>query len=145
MLAIQDVLVMVQPAILGGSLWLIVWCVLLCYIFELNKKPKETQETLQITRQKIVNYTTKAVIAIVALLPMPILARIFELWVETAGNTEQSINLLKVVSNIALSAAVGGATTYVAYRQYQISRASWQTQERKEIDELIRKTMYGKR
>ena len=83
-------------------------------------------------------------LAIVALLPMPILARIFELWVETAGNTEQSINLLKVVSNIALSATVGGATTYVAYRQHQISRATWHTQERKEIDELIRKTMYGK-
>ena len=63
MLAIQDMLVMVQPAILGGSFWLIVWCVLLCYIFELNKKPKETQETLQITRQKIANYTTKAVIS----------------------------------------------------------------------------------
>lgn len=144
MVVIQDVLVMVQPAILGGGLWFIVWCVLLCYIFELNKKPRETQGTLQITRQKVVNYATKVVVAIVALLPMPILARIFELWVETAGNAEQSINLLKVVSNIVVTAAIGGTTAYVAYRQYQISRSAWQTQERKDIDELIRRTMYGR-
>lgn len=113
---------MIQAAAVGGGLWFFAWCVILCYIFEWNKKPKETQTIEPLTLSKVVNSATKLVIAIFALLPMFVFAQMFELWVKVSGNIEQSLDLLRTVSNIAVSVAIGGITAYVAYQKYQIDR-----------------------
>jgi hypothetical protein len=113
---------MIQPAVLGGLFWFSIWCVVLGYILELYKEPIKDQKPQTLTRQKILNNATKLIIAISALLPMPIFAMIFELWVETHGNTEQSLDLLRTVSSIAFSGAISWITTYITYQQYQANR-----------------------
>ena len=134
---------MIQPAVIGGCFWLLAWCVILCYILGLNKKPKQTQETEPLTREKLVANATKVVVALFALLPTPIFARIFELWTETYGNTSQSLELLRTVSNIAVTLALGGITAYISYRQYQISRALWEIQAWKDMGEMRKKIQRG--
>ncbi len=52
---------MIQPAVIGGCFWLLAWCVILCYILGLNKRPKQTQETEPLTREKLVANATKTV------------------------------------------------------------------------------------
>lgn len=113
---------MIQAAAVGGGLWFFAWCVILCYIFEWNKEPKEGRKIEPLTLSKIVNNATKLVVAIFALLPMFVFAQMFELWVKVSGNIEQSLDLLRTVSNIAVSVAIGGITAYVAYQKYQIDR-----------------------
>ncbi|MBW4545554.1 MAG: hypothetical protein KME25_14070 [Symplocastrum torsivum CPER-KK1] len=132
---------MIQAAALGGVFWFFTWCVMLCYILELNKKPAQNQKTEPLTRVKLINNVTKIVVALFALLPMPIFAQIFDLWVKTYGNIEQSLDLLRTVSNIAVTLAIGGTTTYITYRQYQANRALWQIQLRKDTEEMIEKHM----
>jgi len=109
----------------------------------LNKKPKQTQETEPLTREKLVANATKVVVALFALLPTPIFAQIFELWTETYGNTSQSLDLLRTVSNIAVTLALGGITAYISYRQYQISRALWEIQAWKDMGEMRKKIQRG--
>ncbi len=135
---------MIQAATLGGVFGLFTWCVMLCYILELNKKPAQNQNTEPLTRVSLIKNATKILVMLFAFLPVPIFAQIFDLWVKTYGNIEQSLDLLRTVSNIGVTSAIGGTTAYIAYRQYQISRASWQTQSRKNIEEMIDKHMYGK-
>ena len=130
---------LIQPAALGGGLWFLAWYVILCYIFELNKNPQETHETSPLTRAKIVNNATKVVIAIFALLPLPIFAQIFELLVKTDGNVEQSLDLIRTVSNIAVTLAIGGLTVYTAYQKYQIDRYLFQIESRKQMGEYLKK------
>ena len=130
---------LIQPATLaaalGGSLWFFAWCVILCYIFEWNKNPQKTQETSLLTRANLINNATRVVIAIFALLPLPMFAQIFELWVKTQGNVEQSLNLLKTVSNIAVTLAIGGLTAYITYQKYRIDRNLAEMELKKQMDE----------
>ncbi len=130
---------LIQPSVLGGGFWFLVWCLILCYILELNQPPKQNQLAKQSTRKIIVNNFTKLIIAIASLLPMPIFAQTFDLWSKTSGNIEQSLDLLRTVSNLAVSVAIGGTTAYIAYRQYQINRASWRIQAEKEMREYCQK------
>ena len=134
---------MIQPAVIGGCFWLLAWCVILCYILGLNKKPKQTQETEPLTREKLVANATKVVVALFALLPTPIFAQIFELWTETYGNTSQSLDLLRTVSNIVVTLALGGITAYISYRQYQISRALWEIEAWKDTQEMMKRVSRG--
>jgi Sec-independent protein secretion pathway component TatC len=67
---------MIQPAVLGGLFWFSIWCVVLGYILELSKEPIKDQKPQTLTRQKILNNATKLIVAISALLPMPIFAMI---------------------------------------------------------------------
>jgi hypothetical protein len=134
----------IQAAVLGGVLWFLAWCLMLCYIFELNKNSAQNQKTEPLTRGKLINNATKVVVALFALLPMPIFAQIFELWVKTYGNIEQSLDLLRTVSNIAVTLAIGGGTTFISYRQYQVNRALWQIQSHKNMLEMMEKAQYGK-
>ena len=129
---------LIQPAALGGGLWFIAWCVILCYIFELHKNSQTTYE-MPLTRAKLVNNATKVVIAIFALLPMPIFAQIFELWVKTSGNVEQSLDLLRTVSNIVVTLAIGGLTAYIAYQKYRIDRNLAEIEFRKRMEEYRKK------
>lgn len=130
---------LIQPATLadalGSGLWFIAWCVILCYIFGWNKNPQITQETSPLTRVKLINNATKVVVAIFSLLPLPMFAQIFELWVKTQGNVEQSLDLLKTVSNIIVTLAIGGLTAYIAYQKYQIDRNLAELELRKQMDE----------
>ncbi len=134
---------MIQAAAVGGGLWFFAWCVILCYIFEWNKEPKEGRKIEPLTLSKIVNNATKLVVAIFALLPMFVFAQMFELWVKVSGNIEQSLDLLRTVSNIAVSVAIGGITAYVAYQKYQIDRRLAQMEINKKQDEFVEK--YRKR
>jgi len=134
----------IQAAALGGVLGFFTWCIMFCYIFELNKKPAQNQKTEPLTRVTLINNATKTLVALFALLPIPLFAQTFDLWVKTYGNIEQSLDLLRTVSNIAVTLAIGGTTAYIAYRQYQVNRASWQIQSRKNIEEKIEKHMYGR-
>jgi hypothetical protein len=133
----------IQAAAVGGGLWFFAWCVILCYIFEWNKEPKEGRKIEPLTLSKIVNNATKLVVAIFALLPMFVFAQMFELWVKVSGNIEQSLDLLRTVSNIAVSVAIGGITAYVAYQKYQIDRRLAQMEINKKQDEFVEK--YRKR
>lgn len=126
---------LIQPAALGGGLWFIAWCVILCYIFGWNKNPQTTQETSPLTRAKIVNNATKVIVAIFALLPMSIFAQIFELWVKTSGNVEQSLDLLRTVATIAASVAISGITTHITYQKYQIDKNLAEIEFRKHMEE----------
>lgn len=126
---------MIQPAALGGGLWFVAWCVILCYIFGWNKYPQITQKTSPLTRAKLINNATKVFVAIFALLPLPMFAQIFELWVRTQGNVEQSLDLLRTVSNIAVILAIGGLTSYTAYQKYRIDRNLAEMELRKQMDE----------
>ncbi len=130
---------MIQAAAVGGGLWFFAWCVILCYIFEWNKEPKEAQKTEPLTLSKIVNNATKMVVAIFALLPMFVFAQMFELWVKVSGNIEQSLDLLRTVSNIAVSVAIGGITAYVAYQKYQIDRRLAQMEINQKQNESVEK------
>lgn len=130
---------LIQPAALGGGLWFVAWCVILCYIFEWHKNPQSTYETLSLTRAKLINNATKVVIAIFALLPMPIFAQIFDLWVKTSGNVEQSLDLLRTVSTIAGSLAIGGLTTHITYQKYRIDRNLAQMELKKQADEYYKR------
>ncbi len=130
---------LIQPAALGGGLWFVAWCVILCYIFELHKNPQTTYETFSLTREKLINNATKVVIAIFALLPMPIFAQIFDLWVKTSGNVEQSLDLLRTVSTIAGSLAIGGLTTHITYQKYRIDRNLAQMELKKQADEYYKR------
>jgi len=134
----------IQAAALGGVLGVFTWCVMLCYILELNKKPAQNQKTEPLTRVTLINNATKTLVALFALLPIPIFAQTFDLWVKTYGNIEQSLDLLRTVSNIAVTLAIGGTTTYIAYRQYQTNRALSQIQLRKETEAMIEKHMFGR-
>lgn len=98
---------LIQPAALGSGLCFLAWYVILCYIFKLHKNPQETQKTSPLTRAKLISNAIKVFLAIFALLPLPIFAEIFELWVKTFGNVEQSLALLRTVSNIAVTLAIG--------------------------------------
>jgi hypothetical protein len=129
----------IQAAAVGGGLWFFAWCVILCYIFEWNKEPKEAQKTEPLTLSKIVNNATKMVVAIFALLPMFVFAQMFELWVKVSGNIEQSLDLLRTVSNIAVSVAIGGITAYVAYQKYQIDRRLAQMEINQKQNESVEK------
>jgi hypothetical protein len=129
----------IQAAAVGGGLWFFAWCVILCYIFEWDKKPQEAHKNEPLTLSKIVNHATKLVIAIFALLPMFVFAQMFELWVKVSGNIEQSLDLLRTVSNIAVSVAIGGITAYVAYQKYQIDRRLAQMEINQKQDEFIEK------
>ncbi len=134
---------MFQASVLGGGLGFFAWCVLLCYILELNKNSTEALNAEPLTRAKLVNNAVKVVVAIFSLLLIPILSRIFELWTQTCGNTEQSLDLLRTVSNIAVSVAVGGATAYITYQKYRIDRSLAQMEIRRKQEEFIKE--YRKR
>ena len=43
---------LIQPAALGGGLWFIAWCVILCYVFELNNNVPENQQPPPLTKAK---------------------------------------------------------------------------------------------
>jgi hypothetical protein len=61
---------------------------------------------------------------------------IYNIWTE--AELPDKIALLRVVSNVALSAAIGGTTTYIAYQQYRLARIK----SRYEDSEFINKTFY---
>lgn len=111
------------------------WCVILCYIFGWNKNPQNTHVISPLTRAKIVNNATKVLVAIFALLPLPIFAQIFELWVKTSGNVEQSLDLLRTVATIVGSLAIGGLTIHITYQKYLIDKNLAEIEFRKQIEE----------
>jgi len=59
------------------------------------------------------------------------------------GNTSQSLDLLRTVSNIAVTLALGGITAYISYRQYQISRALWEIEAWKDTQEMMKRVSRG--
>jgi len=121
-----------QPVALGGIFWLFISSIILYYIFGASQVPNTIKQNI--------NKAVKAVIGILFfLLPVPIFARIFELWANTSGDIQQSLDLLRTVSNMAVSIAIGGTTTYIAYRQYQVNRASLQIARNKENIELYKR------
>ena len=58
-----------------------------------------------------------------------VFARLFDLWMITADHPQQSLELLRVISNFAIVAAIGGGIAYLARQQAEQSRR----QERPEI------------
>ena len=70
---------------------------------------------------------------------MLIFAQIFELWAKTYGNVEQSLDLLRTVSNIAVTLAIGGFTAYTAHQKYRIDRNLAQIELRKQMEEIYKK------
>jgi uncharacterized membrane protein YebE (DUF533 family) len=70
---------------------------------------------------------------------MFVFAQMFELWVKVSGNIEQSLDLLRTVSNIAVSVAIGGITAYVAYQKYQIDRRLAQMEINQKQNESVEK------
>ncbi len=58
-----------------------------------------------------------------------IFARLFDLWGQTANDPRRSLELLKVISNFAIAAAIGGAIVCISqYQAKQIRR-----QERQDL------------
>lgn len=122
-----------QPVAFGGTFWLFVSLIILYYVFGANKVPSKFKQNI--------DKAVKAIVGILfVLLPVPIFARIFELWANTSGDVQQSLDLLRTVSNMAVTLAIGGATTYVAYRQYQVHISSLRIAQNKETFELLKRT-----
>ena len=60
---------------------------------------------------------------------------IYNIWTE--AELSDKIALLRVISNVALSAAIGGTTTYIAYQQYRLTRIKSRYEDNRFINEIF--------
>lgn len=91
--------------VLGGLCGAGIGVVVLCYLFGWHKRQGFGQ-------------AIKLFLGLFTIVALTfVFARLFDLWVRTADDPWRSLELLKVISNFAIAAAIGGVIAYLTQQQ----------------------------
>ena len=96
--------------VLGGVCGAGIGVVLLCYLFGWHQR-----QAFGKAIKLFLGLFTTLVLTFV-------FARLFDLWMITADHPQQSLELLRVISNFAIAAAIGSGIAYLAQHQADLAR-----------------------